>query len=148
MHQQKLYDGSGQAIKKHFSHCGSILLKDRESDTLKCLQTVQIRSFFWSIFSGIRTEYVDLLCKSLSLLSPYMGKYGPKIIRIWTFFKQCWRIRLVSKAVIKTSPQSTMNNVPVILLLIVYKYFSAGNTLEIEFPNKTISFWRICCPIS
>ena len=32
---------------------------------------VQVRSFFWSIFSRIRTEYGDLL-------RPNTGKYGPE----------------------------------------------------------------------
>ena len=42
-----------------------------------CVKNVQIRSFFWSIFSCIRTEYGELLCKSPNLvLSP--GKYGPE----------------------------------------------------------------------
>ena len=31
---------------------------------LLCVKSVQIRSFFWSIFSCIRTEYGDLLRKS------------------------------------------------------------------------------------
>ena len=29
-----------------------------------CVKSVQMRSFFWSVFSRIRTEYRDLLCKS------------------------------------------------------------------------------------
>ena len=29
-----------------------------------CVKSVQIRSYFWSIFSGIRTEYGDLRSKS------------------------------------------------------------------------------------
>ena len=29
-----------------------------------CVKSVQIRSFFWSVFSGIRTEYGDLRSKS------------------------------------------------------------------------------------
>ena len=33
-------------------------------ETKHCVKSVQIRSFFWSIFSCIRTEYVVLLCKS------------------------------------------------------------------------------------
>ena len=39
-----------------------------------CVKNVQIRSFFWSIFSRIRTEYGDLLHKF-----PYaVRKYGPE----------------------------------------------------------------------
>ena len=39
-----------------------------------CLKSVQIRSFFWSVFSCIRTEYGDLLF----VFSPNTGKYGPE----------------------------------------------------------------------
>ena len=34
-----------------------------------CLKSVQIRSFFWSVFSRIRTEYGDLLRKHFSHVS-------------------------------------------------------------------------------
>ena len=37
-----------------------------------CMKSVQIPSFFWSVFSRIRTEYGDLL------FSPNAGKYGPE----------------------------------------------------------------------
>ena len=30
-----------------------------------CVKSIQIRSYFWSVFSCIRTEYGDLLRKSL-----------------------------------------------------------------------------------
>ena len=36
-----------------------------------CVKSVQIRSFFWSVFSHIRTEY-------LSVFIPNAGKYGPE----------------------------------------------------------------------
>ena len=36
-----------------------------------CMKSVQIRSFFWSVFSRIRTEYREIL-------------------RIWTLFRQCF----------------------------------------------------------
>ena len=39
-------------------------------DTLHCVKSVQIRSFFWSVFSRIRTEY------------------GSEKLRIWTLFTQ------------------------------------------------------------
>ena len=45
--------------------------------TLHSLKSVQIRSYFWSVFSCIRTEYGDLLRKSL--FSPNTGKHGPEI---------------------------------------------------------------------
>ena len=47
-----------------------------------CVKSVQIRSYFWSVFSYIRTEYGDLLRRDteyLSVFSPNTGKYGPEI---------------------------------------------------------------------
>ena len=41
-----------------------------------CVNRVQIESFFWTVFSCIRTEYGDLLRKSV--FSPNTGKYGPE----------------------------------------------------------------------
>ena len=53
-----------------------------------CVKSVQIRSFFWSVFSCIRTEYGDLRCKS-----PYSVQIqkntDQKKLRIWTLFTQC-----------------------------------------------------------
>ena len=48
---------------------------------LHCVKSVQIRSYFWSVFSCIQTEYWDLRSKSpqISRLSPNTGKYGPEI---------------------------------------------------------------------
>ena len=57
------------------------------------VKSVQIRSYFWSVFSCIRTEYGPYL----SVFSPNTGKYGPEItpylntfhavlISIWLFF--------------------------------------------------------------
>ena len=53
-----------------------------------CVKRVQIRSFFWSVFSCIRTEFGDWLRKS-----PYsvwiQENTDQKKLRIWTFFTQC-----------------------------------------------------------
>ena len=40
-----------------------------------CVKSVQIRSYFWSVFSCIRIEYGPYL----SVFSPNTGKYGPEI---------------------------------------------------------------------
>ena len=40
-----------------------------------CVKSVQIRSFFWSVFSCIRTEYGDLRS---SVFSPNTGKCRPE----------------------------------------------------------------------
>ena len=42
------------------------------------MKSVQIRSFFWSVFSRIRTEYGEMLRIS-PVFSPNAGKYGPEI---------------------------------------------------------------------
>ena len=41
---------------------------------LHCVKSVQIQSFFWSVFSCNRTEYGDL---QVSALSPNTGKKSP-----------------------------------------------------------------------
>ena len=52
------------------------------------VKSVQIRSYFWSVFSCIRIEYGDLLRKS-----PYSIRIqentDQKELRIWTLFTQC-----------------------------------------------------------
>ena len=54
-----------------------------------CVKSVQIRSFFWSLFFRIRTEYKDIL-----RISPYSVQMqentDQKKLRIWTHFTQ-WR---------------------------------------------------------
>ena len=41
-----------------------------------CVKSVQIRSFFWSVFSYVRAEYGEI--GIISLHSPNAGKYGPE----------------------------------------------------------------------
>ena len=41
-----------------------------------CVKSVQIRTYFWSVFSCIRAEYGDL---QISVFSPNTGKNGPEI---------------------------------------------------------------------
>ena len=52
-----------------------------------CAKSVQIQSFFWSVFSRIRTEYRDLRSKS-----PYSVRVRENTdqekLRIWTLFTQ------------------------------------------------------------
>ena len=47
-----------------------------------CVKSVQIRRFFCSVFSRIRTEYGEILrilsLRYLSVFSPNAGKYGPE----------------------------------------------------------------------
>ena len=41
-----------------------------------CVKSVQIKSFFWSVFSSIWTKYGEI--QYLSKFSPNRGKYGPE----------------------------------------------------------------------
>ena len=43
------------------------------------MKIVQILSYFWSVISGIRTEYGGILRISPYVFSPNVGKYGPEI---------------------------------------------------------------------
>ena len=56
--------------------------------SLYCLRSVQMRTFFWSVFSRIQSEYGDLIHKS-----PYKVRIwentDQKKLHIWTFFTQC-----------------------------------------------------------
>ena len=55
---------------------------------LTCVKSVQIRSYFWSEFSFILTEYRDLRRKSLYSVQ-IQENTDEKKLRIWTFFTQC-----------------------------------------------------------
>ena len=53
-----------------------------------CVKSVQIWSFFWSVFSRIRAEYRDLRSKSqYSVLT--RKNVDQKKLCIWTLFTQC-----------------------------------------------------------
>ena len=60
------------ALNSHDNH-------DPHSDISElnhCVKSGQIRSFFWSVFSRIRTEYGEILY--LSVFIPNAGKQGPE----------------------------------------------------------------------
>ena len=63
-----------------------VTLKKMNKST-HCMKSVQIRSFVWSVFSYIQTEYGELLRKS-----PYSVQIqentDQKKLRIWTLFTQ------------------------------------------------------------
>ena len=54
---------------------------------IHCVKRVQMRSFFWSVFSRVRTEYGEIL-----RISPYSVRMrentDQKKLRIWTHFTQ------------------------------------------------------------
>ena len=41
------------------------------------VKSVQIRSYFWSVFFRIRSEYREI--RNISVFTPHSGKYGPEI---------------------------------------------------------------------
>ena len=59
-----------------------------------CVKCVQIRSFLWSVFSHIRTEYGEML-----RISPYSVRMrentDQKNLRIWTLFTQ-WIFQFIT----------------------------------------------------
>ena len=59
-----------------------------------CVKSVQIPSFFWSVFSRIRTEYGDLRCKSPYSVRIRANTYQKKL-HIWTLFTQCPQMILI-----------------------------------------------------
>ena len=69
------------ALNSHDNH-------DPHSDISElnhCVKSGQIQSFFWSVFSRIRTEYGEIL--SISLYSVRMRENtDQKRLRIWTLF--------------------------------------------------------------
>ena len=78
------------------------ILSEVMSNEFHCMKSIQIRSFFWSAFYCIRTEYGDLLRKSPYSVrlqenarskSPYsvwiQKNADQKKLRIWALFTQC-----------------------------------------------------------
>ena len=53
-----------------------------------CVKTVQVRSFFWSVFSHIWTEYRGLLRKFSYSVQIWENKEQKKLL-IWILFTQC-----------------------------------------------------------
>ena len=57
-------------------------------EACRCVKCVQIRSFFWSLFSRIRTEYGEI--RSISPYSVQMRENtDQKKLPIWTLFTHC-----------------------------------------------------------
>ena len=57
-----------------------------------CLKNVQIRTFFWSVFSRIRTVYREI--RSICPYSVRMRENtDQKKLRIWTLFTQCFKFQ-------------------------------------------------------
>ena len=56
-------------------------------ENIHCMKSVQLRSFFWSVFSRIWTQYGEIL--RISLYSVRMREnMDQKKLRVWTLFTQ------------------------------------------------------------
>ena len=76
-------------INQHYMSAWS--KKVKLSFTEDCMKSVQMRTFFWSLFSTIRTEYADL--RNLSPFSVQIQENTDhKKLRIRTLFTQ-WNIQ-------------------------------------------------------
>ena len=67
------HDGSSYHLETSPLICGARI----GNEDKHCVESVQILSFFWSLFSRIRTEY-GKNAPYLSVFSPNAGKYGPE----------------------------------------------------------------------
>ena len=72
------------------------------------MEIVQIRSFFWSVFSCIWTEYGDLLRKSLYSVQ-IQENADQKKLRIWTLFTQCDHGKYITTPEFNTMVASVFN---------------------------------------
>ena len=61
------------------------MAKHEDMSTHDCVKSVYIRSFFWSVFSHIRTEDGE----NTPSLVPIRKNTDQKKLRIGTIFKQC-----------------------------------------------------------
>ena len=78
------------SLLSSFSLPLSLLLHLLLTRHLHCVKTVQIRSFLWSVFSSIRTEYGEIL--RISPYSVWMREnMDQKKLRISTLFTQCYK---------------------------------------------------------
>ena len=72
----------------------SIFWQAKVESTYHCVKNVQILSFFWSVFSHIRTEYGEI--RSIPLYSVQMrGNMDQKKLHIWTLFTQFIRTKII-----------------------------------------------------
>ena len=73
-----------------------------------CVKSMQIRRFFWSVFSHIRTKY------GVNLRSPYSVQIWENMdqekLRVWTLFTQCiaTKLQTVCLLTLKGSKTSTL----------------------------------------
>ena len=85
------HDGSSYHLETSPLICGARI----GNEDKHCVESVQILSFFWSLFSRIRTEYGKML-----RISPYSVRMqentDQKKLRIWTLFTQRTLVSIIS----------------------------------------------------
>ena len=58
-----------------------IIIRSNTNKNIHCVKSVQIRSFFWSVFSRIQTEYGEILRSFFwSVFSPIRTEYGEILV--------------------------------------------------------------------
>ena len=87
----------GKFLKTALAQSGfqQLLLIPHDPFTRRCVKSVQMWSYFWSVFSCVRTKYRDL---QISVFSPNAGNYGPinivicalKVCYIWKKTPSLW----------------------------------------------------------
>ena len=92
----------GKPVELQFCEYANIAISDAQITCIvahcHCVKSVQILSYFWSVFSYIRTECGEI--RYLSVFSPNTGKYGPEITPyLDTFHAVCNIIRFSSDTV-------------------------------------------------
>ena len=116
-------------------------------ETLRCAKNVQIRSFFWSVFSNIYTEYEYLRGKSLYSVQIRENTDQMKL-RIWTLFTQCFFRKIIelSKFLLLKLIQTGLYVGRKCSLNIKNTSFTNINKHNIsKNVNKFISLWFLWC---
>ena len=112
------------------------------------MKSVQIRSFFWSVFSCIWTGYGDLRCKSPYSVRIQENK-DQKKIRIRTLFTQCklkciWHKYTNYKKLKVTSSSGIFK--PYIIIVVIFCYLESENYKVLKFHVNNSSYFEKSAP--
>ena len=101
------------------------------------MKSVQIQSFFWSVFSRIRTEYGEIL--RISRMQPECEKIRTrKKLRIRSLFMQCHFQNLVTDLSIFSHP-----NDPLAPVILIFYIFSIGySIIRLHKTNFPVFFYK------
>ena len=114
-----------------------------------CVKTVQIRSFFWSVFSSTRTEYGYLQSKSPCSVRIQENK-DQKKLRIWINFTQCsleWKtikFALGSYVQMCTKGTNVFTNFSDVVNIDAVMTWKAFSSVECNFgilEEKMLEYW-------